>query len=330
MRADRETIGKFFILLRAGLTDTLAGGFAATAEEWDAILRLAREQTVPGIVYSGISRLPESGMPDAARRIALMVEVERIAARTRLVGRVAEDLLSELRAVGLHPVILKGPAAGRHYPAPELRTSGDIDLFLNRYEYADALSFLSARGIMAFREPDGSHLYKRDGVTVEHHPRYFDLHVREELLPAVPSPEAELLMLSAHILKHAIGVGVGLRQICDIAQAYRALDGHYDRSALGAFLRKAGMARWNDLLCSFLTAYLQVPEQLLPEFRRVSPERLYEIVFAGGNFGRHRKGAKRGKLQTLKAFAQRLPFSLRLAPRETLRTLAELTKGNLH
>lgn len=330
MRLDREIIGKFFILLRAGLTDTPAGGFAATAEEWDAILRLAREQTVPGIVYSGISRLPESGMPDAARRIALMVEAERIAARTRLVGRVAEDLLSELRAADLHPVILKGPAAGRHYPAPELRTSGDIDLFLNRYEYADALSFLSARGIMAFREPDGSHLYKRDGVTVELHPRYFDLHVREELLPAVPSPEAELLMLSAHILKHAIGVGVGLRQICDIAQAYRALAHRWDRETLQDCLEGTGLNRWNDLLCSFLTAHLQVPEQLLPEFRRVSPERLYEIVFAGGNFGRHRKGMKGGKLRTLGHFLRRLPFSLHLAPRETLRTLAELTQGNLH
>lgn len=327
---DRTAVDKFFELLRAGLRETSVSGFSATPQEWGAILWLAREQTVTGILYTGIARLPEEKMPPVPQRMTLLVEIDQIAKRTERVREVAEQLLADLRAAGLHPVIMKGPEAGKYYPAPSLRTSGDIDIFLNMPEYAQALSLLSAHGIAPLRAPDGSHVYQFGGVTVEHHPRYYDVHVRPEKLPAIPSPEAELLMFSAHILKHAIGAGVGLRQFCDIAEAYMALKGQYDCKLLLAAIEHAGMRRWHDLLCSFLQEHLGVPENALPTHKTVRTSGLYEIVLSGGNFGQHRKGLKRGKLQTLKAFLRRLPFSLRIAPRETFRTITELAQGNLH
>ncbi|NLN98883.1 MAG: nucleotidyltransferase family protein [Bacteroidales bacterium] len=330
MSMEQAVVEIFFKLLRAGLYESDISGIGATPEAWERIFRIAREQAVSGIVFKGATRLPEEEMPPETLRMGLLVEVNRISSRTDHVLKVAKKLLADFQAAGFHPVVMKGPAVGKYYPAPSFRTSGDIDLFLSGKEYGSALSWLSERGIAASPEPDGSHLYSLEGVTVEHHPRYYDVHVRANRLPPVPSAEAELLMLSAHILKHAIGVGVGLRQICDIAQAYRMLQGKYDREALGKFIKTAGLQQWNHLLCSFLETYLEVPEETLPAYRSVDPARLFGIVFSGGNFGQYRKGLKQGKLQTLLAFVRRLPFSLRYAPRETFWTMAELAKGNLH
>ncbi len=330
MSMEQAIVDIFFKLLRAGLRESDIAGIKATPEAWERIFQIAREQAVSGILFKGATRLPEEEMPPAALRMGLLVEVNQISSRTERVRKVAENLLADFQSAGFHPVVMKGPAVGKYYPDPSFRTSGDIDLFLNEAEYAAALSWLFGRGIVASPEPDGSHIYSLQGVSVEHHPRYYDVHTRADRLPPVPSAEAELLMLSAHILKHAIGVGVGLRQICDIAQAYRMLQGKYDRVALGAFIKTAGLQRWNNLLCSFLATYLKVPDETLPAYRTVDPAQLFEIVFSGGNFGQHRKGLKRGKLQTFLAFVRRLPFSLRYAPRETFWTMIELAKGNLH
>lgn len=320
---------KFFTLLRAGLRETRISGLSVTDEEWEEILRIARRQTVLGIVSHGISLLPEEEMPPVPQRIALLVETGKISNRTDLVRETARKLVADFQAAGLHPVVMKGPAVGRYYPVPSLRTSGDIDLFFGGKEYSSALSRLAALGTDVRHEPDGSHVYSWDGVTVEHHPRYFDLHLKNGSLPPVPSPEAELLMLSAHILKHAIGVGVGLRQICDTAQACVALQGKYDSEVLLSCIRKAGMQRWHDILCSFLKEYLGVPSDALPAHRPADPSALLGIVRSGGNFGQHRAGGRAGKAGTVGSFLRRLPFSLRTAPRETFRTILELAKGNL-
>lgn len=136
-------------------------------------------------------------------------------------------------------------------------------------------------------------------------------------------------MLSSHILKHAIGVGIGLKQFCDMAMAFSALDGKYDQEELGTCIRKCGLRRWNDLLCSFLAEFLGSPAATLPAHRTVSASPLLRIVMEGGNFGQHADGFRLSKSYTVRRFIGRLPFSLRISPRETFGTLLDLTKGNL-
>ena len=323
----------FFPLLRTGLWNSIDSELEIpTAKGWNQLLQLARREAVLGIIYHGISILPDKLMPPSELRIGLLVETDQISRQSEKVKAVSEEIVSFFRAASLSPIIMKGPEAAKYYPVPSLRSSGDIDLFFTPVEFPAAIDIVKSKGIKTSHEPDGSDVYRWNGIIIEHHQRYFDLHSKTNDLPAIPSSEAELLMLSAHILKHAIGVGVGLRQICDIAEAFVALNGKYDSKELAEFSEKNGLRKWNDLLYSYIVEYLGVSPSILPAYKTVKTSPLMKIILSGGNFGQYRVGRdkfRNRKLKTMTSFASRLPFSLRIAPTETLRTIRELVKGNL-
>jgi hypothetical protein len=295
---------------------------------------VARQQTVTGLLYKAAEGFPPGTRLPEAVLFALMARVKIIMNRNLLLGEVEREVLDMLRSGGLHPVVMKGSTCAARYPSPELRTGGDVDLFIGKDEFPQAMERLRTRGIGCTARPDGSVEFSRGGCQVELHRRYFDLHVREKVLPPVGTPEAELLMLSAHIRKHACGVGVGLRQIYDFALAWRAYPGDDDK--MYALFRRCGMARWNALLLSFIRDYL-FPEMDVRGY--VNPRKLFRIVRDGGNFGHFRpkrlemlsgQSSLKRKFHTAKRLLQRLPFSIRYAPREIIPHVSELFRGNLH
>ena len=102
-----------------------------------------------------------------------------------------------------------------------------------------------------------------------------------------------------------------------------------------ADLKKAGMIKWQTLLANFINNRLgiQIPS---PGKEKIPDTPLLKIVEEGGNFGHHASGRGKAmeksvagrKLDTVKRLVRKLPFSLRYAPKETLRTIVSLTVGN--
>ena len=328
----------FFALLRSGLWERplvaseLAAAAALDETGWAAILQCAREQTVTGLLYRAVTHLAaDFKLPDGYV-LDLMAFAGGLTRENQAKRAVTKQLFDECAAAGLHPVVMKGQSVASYYAHPELRTSGDIDLYFPKDEFHQALELLG--GEVA---PDGTRHISRSGIDIDIHDRYFDLHCPDSKLPAVGSPEATILLLSSHILKHAIGHGVGLRQCCDLAAAWHALAPAIDAAHMRQIFRRTGTLNWNRLLFSFLADYLGLPNTLFPH-ERVSSEPLLRIILEGGNFGHHaearaealRADKRKRKRNTLARFLYRLPFSLRYAPRETVATVWELFRGNLH
>ena len=303
---------------------------------WDRILEQARRQSVLGLVYVAVTLLPrETPVPEVTGFI-LVAEGGAIEAQGRMMAALADKLLQQFRQRGLHPLLMKGPETARLYPFPAFRAYGDIDLYLPPEEMQAAVSSLQAAGYRIEKQADGSFLFDQEGVPVEIHQAYYDLSCPPDRLPVPGTPEATLLMLSAHALKHAAGAGLGLRQLCDSAAAFRALDGRYDPDTFLHTCREAGILRWMRLQSRFLSVYLGTQDRLFPE-NRMSPEPLMDLVREGGNFGHHARGRQealnrspmRRKADTALRFLQHLPFSLRYAPREILPHIWELVRGNV-
>jgi len=318
---------RFFALVRAGLNGTPLPDFPRLeGKEWATLIALARRQTVVGLLYQGISHLPNGYPLPQNLLFVLIAEIGQIEKQSRKVKATADALTAEFEAQGLHPLVMKGPAVAAFYDQPLLRECGDIDLYFPPDEFEKAVSMVGE----VTHAPDGSVHYKRDSIDIDQHRQYYDIHRRN--LPAVPSPEATLLMLSAHILKHCMAAGIGLRQLCDMAMAYKALA--IPPEEVRRCFRDAGLERWNRLLFSFLHTYLGA-EPLYDDLP--SPEPLLKIVLEGGNFGHHSetreaslyKSPLRRKLGTAGLFLRRLPFSLRYAKKELVPMLGELLKGNL-
>ena len=297
---------------------------------WQQVLEMAHMQAVTGLVYAGLASLGKAyPAPYTDILFKLVGSADHTERTSRRIQAVSERILDRLTQEGWHPILMKGPDIARLYPYPFLRESGDIDLYISPQEWP---GFLQAHQQIA-SAPDGSLQWEEEGVPIDLHQRYFDLHVKEAMLPEVPSTEALLVMLSAHIRKHCMTAGIGLKQLCDMAVAYERCD--YDRELLLACYARTGMLAWNRLLAAFLAKHLHVSRLPFPrdDFPSVRP--LEAIVFSGGNFGQYASGrqdkllagGRARKTDTVLRMLKRLPFSLRYAPKEWLYYAATLLRN---
>ncbi len=348
-------------LLRAGLwersLDDLSD-FPLSAESWRQVLCLSRQQTVTGLVFQGLQYLADEMMPPESVLIHWAAEVDAIERSNRKMNKALADLLAMFKAKGLNPVLQKGQGLALLYEQPLLRECGDIDLYFNNDKaWEMALCHVRLHGICVKNEPDQSGFYRWQGIEVEHHPFLFDLYnpflrclankleqkwgyrhcmVSEAMEVMVPAPFLNLLLIDLHILKHALGRGIGLRQLCDMARACYCLHSEINSYEMKEACRSLGLERWNPLLHTFMVEYLGLPVTCLPYSEQArSAHSLLDIVWRGGNFGQYMAKRKEcdarsvwtRKWQTLCSFLRNMNFSCHYAPKEAFWLVLRLLKG---
>ena len=338
-----KTLQALFALLQAGLWGTFdeaaASAFPLSAGEWERVFTLARQQTVTGITFRGLDFLPEEAAPPMGIMAKWMAHADRIEQSNRVMNETVSKLYGHFASAGVEAVLQKGQGVAAMYPEPLLRECGDIDLYFPGH---DGVSdpWAGIDGAVRERQPDDSWSYVVDGIIVEHHTDLLDIqsprakrYVKrlieekgfEKVVTGdgvevlVPAPEVNLLLLSSHILKHAFGVGIGLRQFCDYAVARRYYEGRVNEEEMREIWRMTGLEKWQDLLEGFLVKKTGV---------------LLDIVLKGGNFGvysKDRENVPRArwvrKVQTFKALMGNIGFAFRYAPGEWFWTTMQLLGG---
>ena len=377
-----RTLQALFALLQAGLwgryDDAAASVFPLSAEEWERVFTLARQQTVTGIAFRGLDFLPEEAAPPMVLTAKWMVHADRVEQSNRVMNEAVAKLYGHFASAGVEAVLQKGQGVDAMYPEPLLRECGDIDLYFPGYDgVSDPLAGIP--GAVRKRQPDNSWSYVLDGIVVEHHADLVDIqsprakrYVRKligdkgvekvvtgdgvEVL--VPAPEVNLLLLSSHILKHAFGVGIGLRQFCDYAVARRYYEGRVNEEEMREIWKKAGLVKWQGLLEGFLRRFLDSDcvlarndsenvqgdshseqhhchsERSEESFDDKKTDVLLDIVLKGGNFGVYSKDRKNvsharwvRKMQTFRSLTGNARFAFRYAPREWFWTIVQLLGG---
>jgi Uncharacterised nucleotidyltransferase len=158
-------------------------------------------------------------------------------------------VVTDLHAAGVEPILLKGWAIGRLYPASGLRPSGDIDLHVAPDLYAAAERVLdSSRGArydvdLSHEESDLLHLPWHDLLAHSQQVEFGDTAVR------VMGSEHHLALLCMHFLKHG---GWRPLWLCDIALALESRSPSFDwELCLGSDARRAD---W--IACTLGLAYV--------------------------------------------------------------------------
>lgn len=305
-----------------------------SSQEWEAVWSMAVRQTVTGMLAAALELLPDSVAVPSKLDYAAMAATDRLGAAHERQKNAHAQLSALFATHGLSPVYMKGLEAARLYPRPELRELGDIDVFFPETPFCNVLEAIrSIAAASVYHTPDDSVHFSFQGIDVDVHRSYYDLPIPAGSLPPVGTPEARLLMLSVHILKHACGTGVGLRQLCDMARAYSCLD--YSEGLYKEYCIKAGILRWTRLLSSFLRSYLGAADAPLFGTHPLNPAPLFRIVKRGGNFGHHHSGRRAAleshpflrKADTFYRFLLAIPFSLRFAPGHSLSLVKSLFLG---
>lgn len=147
--------------------------------DWEAMLNVASEQGVDGILSDALSRVYDE-MPEEDADIDLedrsLVQIRRELLCNGIVAEseneakvaVAQKLTRLYSAHGIKTVVLKGLAYAQYYPESAHRNSTDIDIYLGEdYELGNQL--VEAEGIEVDRSETKHSHFSIDGVHIENH-----------------------------------------------------------------------------------------------------------------------------------------------------------------
>ena len=221
-----------------GFLDGRKGSF-----DWDACYQFAKRQTLVGVLFDGIQRLPKELAPARPLLLRWLSDSESIRRRNMRIDRASAYIYNKVCAAGFRCCILKGQGNALLYPRPSSRIPGDVDVWVmaNREELRHIA--------LSLTEGDGSSLQESlnhigltvHGVSVELHStpallnsplhnsrlqkwlkRNADLQCSNRIaLPnnagevAVPTVSFNIIYQLCHLFHHCFYEGVGLRQIVD-------------------------------------------------------------------------------------------------------------------
>ena len=207
------------------------------AVDWPAIFTLANQQKLLPILFEAVRKTPAAGENADLFAATRQQVIRQVLGQTVRTAEFA-DLYRQLRAAGLHPIVVKGQLCGRLYPLKDHRISADDDLYIREDEFLASHEALLANGLTTDTPTDElaaadevSYTKKGSPLYIELHRHLFDSsedahdelnHFFADIRPVeidgfltMPPPE-HLLYLILHAYKHFVRSGIGLRQFCDI------------------------------------------------------------------------------------------------------------------
>lgn len=291
--------------------------------DWNALFTLSRQQTVAPVVYTAILTLPEALRPDGTWLRAAYPHLLRTRQAHRLLNATLHEAVAALLTEGIRPVLLKGQAYARHYPDPELRQCGDIDLYIGEEDYPRACALARRLGWQPYSggnlTPSPKHYgCFLNGVCIELHriaalpdnpfaDRLFRPWSRKQLAPPateaavlkpeypaaavpLPPPLFDVVFVFLHLYHHFLNGGVGLRQLCDWVMLLHAHRDRIDRTELERCLRRFRL--WNAWrkFGPVAVDHLGLPPREFPFYDpclRPGAKKILDIILHEGNFGKH-------------------------------------------
>ena len=301
-----------FALLRAAL-GIEEFKMKPTADEWRQLYDAATRQSLLGVCFAEATRQPvpmDVALPWAS-------EVEAIRGLNALLNSEAARLTRLFAEAGFQTAILKGQANARLYPDKLLRQPGDIDIWVEGgYQRVVDFCLKAFPGDLDVDRYDYHIQLPADenGVVVEVHyqpasgnfnpftNRRLQQWLGTEigiLTPVeegfnVPTCRFALVMQLAHIQRHFLEEGIGIRQIEDYYWLLNNASAD-DRKTVGGLLKSFGLQRMAGALMWILQEVLHLDKQLMlcpPDSKW--GERVLQDVMDGGNFGWFAERAQQG------------------------------------
>ena len=308
----------FLELLRAAVWNKQADASLFSGHtDWEAILLLARKQTVTGLVAEATMKLPPHLQPPTAIGTKMRSVVTTNIRMHSLLNRTLAEAVALFAANNIPTVLFKGQGVALNYPEPTLRMCGDIDLYVGKELYDKACTVADTWGEKDENgtESEKHYHFKHGYVVVELHriaetlplPRcntrfqewtHKHLHngtLRRTMIGgtevSLPPVQFDALYIFNHLWHHfSEGGGIGLRQLCDWVRYLHTFHQEIDRTTLKHDLRAFGLWKaWRIIGCIAVDV-LGLPVTEFPFYTSRytrQAEKVLAMIESGGNFGFH-------------------------------------------
>lgn len=323
----------FFELLRAGLWEKDARVLPYGEIDFSAILKLAEEQSIVGLVAAGLEHIID--MKPAKRDVVPFIgRTVHFEQRNRSMNSFISNIVKKMRTSGICSVLVKGQGVAQYYERPLWRSAGDVDFILDSDNYQKAKGLLAPLAVRVDEE-DNKRLHL--GMTIE--PWVVELHGSlrggwskkvdnlidsvqdgmfrdmetriwrcEETDVLLPSPDNDVIFVFTHILQHFFIEGIGLRQICDWCRLLYRCHDSLDVSLLDKRLYSVGLSSKWKAFAALAVNWLGMPVSCMPLYSSSGcwsrkAERILKLILDTGNFGQKRD----------KSYKDHTPFIKRLS-----------------
>lgn len=322
----------FLIFLRYSLNSKHGVPECVGKMHWHELLLFARQQAIAGvfahcILYDNKKLLEcnwQGNAPTEDDVMEWMGEVTKIKRRNILLSKKTEETAKRLRKVGFNCCTLKGQGNGLYYPIPELRTSGDIDVWIwpNNSNGKSERKIVTDFVLKQFPNKDLDLCYKDikypiyDNIPVEVHffpstlnnpfrnrklLRFFKEHRDEQGKHEVtwkcgnesfsfptPTDSFNRIFQLCHVMHHYFDEGIGLRQLIDYYYLLRRGFTESERQEDCEILRSLGMLRFGAAVMYIMKQVLGLDDKylLMPSDEKTGKRLLLDIL-NGGNFGQY-------------------------------------------
>lgn len=213
-----------------------------------------------------------------------------------------DDWLQLLQEHGFACTLLKGAAVGRYYPRPELRTSGDVDVWLDcgRQRIYDFARDFDKEGKLHGVTYHHIHFHLFEDVHLEAHiwPSYMNnpihnhrfqqfcaLH-RPVMDTAMPSLAFDRVFILLHCFGLHSGYGVGLRQVMDYYYVLKQGFTEEEKVETVYWIKRLGLYRFvSGLMWIFRDVFELSIDFLLMPPNEASGRFILNEVMQTGNMG---------------------------------------------
>ena len=303
-------VALFFSLIRCGIGKEELLPFAPTAEQWNELYDMATKQALQGIAFAGVERLPKEQRPPTELILKWFNVVNSIKNNSREMTRKTSLVTAQLQKDGFRNVILKGQGIAQYYPQPDLRVSGDIDVWVEGgcdkvVEYV--------RNFIPDCRPVYHHVdfpvFDDTGIELHYRPswmysplrnsrlqKYFTRRQEHEFVNFIDTPQGKLsvptvafnlVYIPIHIYRHLFDEGIGMRQILDYYYVLQQNVKPEEMDECVLLLKSIGMLRFMQALMYVMQQMFALDKERMPFVPDAKYGRfLFKEIMLAGNFGR--------------------------------------------
>lgn len=287
------------------LASALFGASAAALSCGDPnlILEEAEKQAVFPFIYQALSKRPDLSLSPRWKDRFL----KHIANNVNVISQhvLAHELMTE---AGIPYTVIKGCASGRYYPVPELRTMGDVDLYVGKSSMQPVRTFLTGKGYAVSNLEHSHHwTFTKGRIVFEVHwlpsgvpaedsgkvRRQFDDLLEKRFLfksgnqtMYLPDATHHGLILLLHTANHLSAGGVGLRHLMDWLVFVTAMPEAEFCERFEEILNQLGLWQFAKVLTAVGVRFFgSEPRDFCADVSPALAGSILSDILAGGNFG---------------------------------------------
>ena len=279
----------FMELVKAGLWENDAQLSPFGTVNYSDVMRLAEEQSVVGLVASGLEHVTDvkAPKPDVLQFVGQALQLEQ---RNTAMNYFIGVIVDKLKEAGIKTLLVKGQGVAQCYERPLWRYSGDVDFMLDDQNYQSAREFL----LPLSSDSKQDEMYSKHlGMTID--PWYVEIHgtlrtglsarvdrevdaVYEDTMKnnhvriwkngetdvILPSADNDVFLVFTHFIKHFYKEGMGLRQVCDWIRMLWTYRDEIDDSLLENRLQQSGLMDEWHAFAVLAVEHLGMPVESMP------------------------------------------------------------------